>query len=314
MYFSLPNRGERSIWLYLVVLGFAVIGYVVGQLPLTFILMSKVGLGEESAGAISSFQKNPDFSMFGINQNIGLALLLLSFAGLLVFLILGVKYILKRNPITLVTSELQINWKKIGQGFALWFAFTVVLELVALLLQPDSYTFHFRPGAFFGTLLVAILILPIQTTAEEFIFRGFIMQYAGFITRLPWLGWIIASCLFAAVHIANPEVLKYGVPMMMMYYLTAGLFLGAITILDDSLELALGVHYATNFFGVVLLNYEGGALQTAALFSTKMSIAWPAVIMFIITSAMFIGLMGYLFKWRNVKGKFTQMDNESAVV
>jgi membrane protease YdiL (CAAX protease family) len=314
MYFSLPRKGERSFWLYLLVLGFAVIGYVAGQLPLTLVLMSKVGFDDKGDDAISNFQRNPDFSMFGIDQNVGLALLLFSFVGLLTFLVLGVKYILRRNPLSLITSKSRIDWKKIGQGFALWFAFTVILELVAMIFQPESYTFQFRPGPFFGTLLIALFILPIQTTAEEIIFRGFIMQYTGFITRLPWLGWIIASCLFAVVHAANPEVIKYGLPMMMMYYLTAGLFLGAITILDDSLELALGVHFATNFFGVVLLNYEGGALQTAALYSTHMNIAWPAVIMFILTSAFFIGLMGYIFKWRNVIEKFTRIEDEVPLV
>ena len=38
-----------------------------------------------------------------------------------------------------------------------------------------------------------------------------------------------------------------------------------ITILDDGLEYALGIHAATNIYGAGFVTYEGSALQTNAL-------------------------------------------------
>ena len=56
---------------------------------------------------------------------------------------------------------------------------------------------------------------------------------------------------------------------MMVFYISFGLILGIITIMDDGLELPLGIHAANNIFAAVFVSYEGGALQTSALFKVK---------------------------------------------
>jgi len=51
----------------------------------------------------------------------------------------------------------------------------------------------------------------------------------------------------------------------MGYYISVGLFLAIITLLDDSLELALGIHAAINFHRSVFVTFNGSVLDSDAL-------------------------------------------------
>ena len=48
-----------------------------------------------------------------------------------------------------------------------------------------------------------------------------------------------------------------------------GFFLAIITLMDDGLELALGVHIISNIYASLFVTYQGSALKTAALFRIK---------------------------------------------
>ena len=74
---------------------------------------------------------------------------------------------------------------------------------------------------------------------------------------------------FAAVHLGNPEIQEFGVEIMVFYYLSVAVFLAILTLLDNGLELALGIHAATNVYGAAFLSFEGSVLQTNALAEVK---------------------------------------------
>ena len=140
------------------------------------------------------------------------------------------------------------------------------------------------------------------------------MQYIGNITTYPFIGLIISTLFFAILHGSNPEIHEFGFLKMMIYYLSAGLFLGVITILDDSLELALGVHFATNFFGATMLNYTGSAIQTDSLFKVS-SLNVDAMILAFFVCALIFGLIsGYIFKWKNISTIWTKTNIENDIL
>jgi len=67
-------------------------------------------------------------------------------------------------------------------------------------------------------------------------------------------------------HLANPEV-SAGPVLLALFYFSFGAFLALITLKDNGLELALGAHAGNNLFTALLVNYEGGALTTPAIFT-----------------------------------------------
>lgn len=297
MFLQTAKLGKNNWWLYLLTLLLVGIGTVAGQLPMLVVLMIKVkqqGLSDEVFNEMAS---SLDFSAVGINQNWSLLLLLLAFVFGLVGLWFGVKFLHQKTFRHLITPQPTINWRKILFGFGLWFGITAVAELVFYLLSPGNYTMQFDLGMFVGLLAISLLVLPFQTSFEEVIFRGYLLQGISLLTPARWFPLAFTSITFGAMHFMNPEVAAFGVGTTMAYYIGTGLFLGIITLMDDSLELALGVHAATNIFGAVFVTFDESALQTAALFHTSSINMVNLLVAFLVGAGIFLFVAAKKYGW-----------------
>jgi len=188
--------------------------------------------------------------------------------------------------ITLVTPNEQVRWKRIFQGFGLYFLLTFVISFVGIVLSPSEYQLTFKPSQFLVFLPIALVITPIQTSAEELFFRGYLLQGIGLKTRsllIPILG---SSLLFMLPHLQNPEV-KSNFFLMALLYLLLGIFLAVITVKDDSLELAMGVHAANNLFVVLILNYSNSALPSPSIVTASRLDPLSSLISFIVVAVIF---------------------------
>jgi membrane protease YdiL (CAAX protease family) len=291
-------KGLNNWWLYLAGISFVIIGYMLGQVPLTLIMYYKLASNPNyGKDELNSFTKNMDFGALGIDKNIGFILLILMFIFALGFLWIVIKYFHKKRMIDLVTPDRPVNVNKILYGFGLWMGLNIILEIVNYVVSPGDYTFRGLGGSFFFLLLIAVFLLPIQTSFEELFFRGYIMQGLAYFSKNKWVAVVVSSILFGLIHGMNPEIEQYGFWPMQTYYISAGLFLALITVMDDSLELALGVHAATNFFGATFLTYHGSVLQTDTLFITSEINPWAMLFGFIISAIAFVYICAIKFNW-----------------
>lgn len=300
MYFEKAVSGKSEWPLYLVSIVIIIISYaLLGQAPLTGVLMYKMSK-DQSIGMeeLESFGTDMDFSVFGISSNFGFFLMLLIFVISTLALMLCVKLIHRRPFIRLITPLGRINWSKILFGFGLWMGLALIMEGLMYFMDPEAYTMVFKPGSFVVLLLLALLVMPIQTSFEELFFRGYLMPWFGKLVRNKWVPLILTSVLFGLVHGMNPEIEKYGFATMQVYYISAGMFLGLITVLDDSLELALGVHAATNIFGATLLSYEGSVLQTDTIFKSSEVNPNIMIVGLYIAAAIFIFICSKKYNWK----------------
>ena len=112
--------------------------------------------------------------------------------------------------------------------------------------------------------LIGILLIPLQTSFEEYFFRGYLMQGLGIVTKNRWFPLIFTSVVFGMLHIANPEVSKLGYGIL-WYYVGTGFFLGIITLMDEGLELALGFHAANNLITALLVTANCTVFQTNSI-------------------------------------------------
>lgn len=291
-------RGLNELWRYLVGILIVFCFYFLGQLPLYGIVFWKFSsdssLGEE---ALAQFETNLDFEMLGLNKNIGFLLLILMFGFAMFGLYLVIRFVHQKELLSYITTKARVDFRKILFGFGLWMIISVLLEAISYILSPETYTFRWIPESFIPLLLISLVFLPVQTTFEEFFFRGYIMQGIAFFAKNKWLPILLSSIFFGFVHGTNPEVAKYGFWTMQMYYIVAGLFLALITVLDDGLELALGVHAATNIFGATLFTYEGSVLQTDSLFISNEVKPWLMISGFIIGASIFIFVCFKKYAW-----------------
>jgi len=121
--------------------------------------------------------------------------------------------------------------------------------------SPDSFQWHFDLWSFLILFLICVFLLPFQTSFEEVLFRGYLLQWLVVLLRNKYLPLLITSVLFGLLHSFNPEVDELGW-LSMIYYIGFGLFMGLITIMDDGLELAIGFHWATNFIGFCFVSND----------------------------------------------------------
>ena len=107
-------------------------------------------------------------------------------------------------------------------------------------------------------------MIPIQTSVEELIFRGYLMQGLGTLFKNRWGPLLSTSIIFGLLHLWNPEIDKLGLELI-WYYIGTGIFLGIITLMDDGMELALGFHAANNLVTALLVTASWTAFQTESI-------------------------------------------------
>ena len=204
-------------------------------------------------------------SMRETPNNLALFINLLPFVFLLALLFFFVRFLHQRKIISLTTSREKIDFKRIFFSFGIIVFFTIASFMISYFMDNSEIKWNFNPIKFSILFLISILFFPFQIGFEEYLFRGFFMQQIGILTKNRWFPLVVTSVFFGLFHSANPEVAKMGFGVM-IFYIGTGFFLGIITLMDDSLELALGFHLGNNLMAALLITSDFSALQTDAIF------------------------------------------------
>ena len=204
------------------------------------------------------------FSVFP-SKNIGLALFLLTFAFGCLGLYLTIKFIHNQSIKSITTSRDKIDYSRIFYSFFLVVGITVLFMPIDLFLSPDEYELTFNLNQFLILVIICLTLLPLQTSFEEYLIRGYLLQGIGITTKSRFLAFTIPSILFGLLHFANPEIDKLG-NAFIFAYVFMGFFLGLITMMDEGLELALGWHYANNLMAALFITADWSVLQTDSIY------------------------------------------------
>jgi membrane protease YdiL (CAAX protease family) len=204
-------------------------------------------------------------SMSEIPNNLSLFINLSPFILLLGLLFLLVRVLHKRSILSLTTSRNEVDYKKILFSFGLIVLLAIVTFYASYSMDSSSILWNFNPMKFAILFIISILLFPFQIGFEEYLFRGYLMQQIGIIAKNRWFPLLITSVMFGVFHSANPEVAKMGYGVM-VFYIGTGLFLGIMTLMDESLELALGFHLGNNLMAALLITSDFSAIHTDAVF------------------------------------------------
>lgn len=279
------GKNRHGLWFVFVVLC-VFLAYVIGQVPLIFTIQSKVSSGAITSEDALVFYDTADFDAVGISSTVGLVLLLLSFVAALIVLLVLVRYLHNRSMLSLVSPARKVHWRKFFFAMIVWFLLTAIVEVVLYVMDPQAYNFVLDWRAWLPLIVVALLMLPLQTTFEELLVRGYLMQRIAVAFNRPWPAVVLTAAFFGVMHLGNPEIEEFGLVPMMGYYVSVGLALAVITVLDNGLEYALGIHAATNIYGAGFVTYTGSALQTDAL--VRVEVVSPGLMILFFIAAMVI--------------------------
>ena len=303
MFLQQAIKSENQFWKYIVGSLIVIMASFIGQMPFLFAFIYKLISDGKKMDAINFDEKS---LMATLDKNTTLFLLLFSFAVALVALYFVIKYLHQQNFKSMVTARKKIDWSRVSFAFGLWAIVTAGITAIDYYQNPQDYVLNFQLEPFLILLAIGIVMIPIQTSVEEFIFRGYLMQGFANLSYNKWFPLVMTSFIFGVMHIANPEVQKLGY-ITMVYYIGTGLFLGILTLMDDGMELSLGFHAANNLVGALLVTADWSAFQTHSVLkdisepSAGFDIFLPVIIVFPILLLIFSKYYG----WTNWKEKLT---------
>ena len=120
-------------------------------------------------------------------------------------------------------------------------------------------------------VLIALVLIPIQTGFEEVFFRGYLMQGVSLLTRNRLFLAVVTAVLFTVPHLLNPEPAEYGFAIYILQIMSFGIFFALLTLLDGGIELAAGYHAINNLFLGLIANNDVSPLATPSIFVTSLS-------------------------------------------
>lgn len=301
-YIEQAYKGANQWWMYVLAFVAMFFGIQVASIPL-FIAGYFATDGNSKkllADAANSFMN------IGINKNLYLAIMIFTFMVALLILYLFIKYVHKRDFKTVVTSRAKIDWRRFWFAFILWGSIAAITTLVGVFLNPEDVVWNFKPLPFFTLLLISFFMLPFQTSAEELVFRGYLMQGLGTAVKNRWFPLLATSLAFGLLHGANPEVAKLGWGIM-VFYIGTGLFYGIATLMDEGTELALGLHAANNIIAAFLVTTDWTVFQTNALYldTSEPELTWDAYIPVFVIYPILLFVFSKRYKWHSWQEKLT---------
>lgn len=294
MYIEQGYKGNLGVWnFFLIPVGF--------MLFMVFNYFSTLMLVEEQGQSVEEIMAQM-IEMMG--KMPFLIVNLLVFVVGLASIFVWVKYIHQQSITSLTTSRRKIDWKRIGFMFIFWASISAATMLLSVYSAPENFEYNLNWSKFIPLVVVSFLLFPFQTSFEEYLFRGQLLQGLGILTKTRWVPFFLTSVLFGVMHAANPEVEKLGMEIM-VYYIGTGLLLGAMTLLDEGLELALGFHAANNITAALMVTSTWTAVQTDSVFLdvSQPSFGLVDMLPIVVGYPIILLILAKIYKWSNWKEK-----------
>ncbi len=305
-------KGRTEWYWYLITLAIVFIFWqFIGVIPLSIAAYLK-------AGSLDKFMEaaNDAFATVGLDSNLYLFLGLLTLITGFLGLVIGVKFIHNRMIKTVVTSRDKVDWKRFFYAFGLWFSISIVFLVIGIYMDSDNIIWNFKPIPFFILVLISLLLIPLQTSFEELLMRGYLMQGIGVLAKNRWVPLLVTSLIFGLLHGANPEVEKLGWGIM-VFYIGTGLLFGITTLMDEGTEIALGMHAANNIVAAVFVTANWTAFQTEALFidTSEPSLGWETYLPVFVLYPIVLLILSKKYGWKNWSEKlFGKVEKPNLVI
>ncbi len=292
---EIASKGKNHWWRYLIMVAVSLFGaQLLGGIPLGVLIAYKI----KSHPDFQTPSNSMDFEAYGIDPILGFILALIPFVLSLYLFWVLINPIHGRRFTEVINGTNRIRWNRFFRGLLVWGGIIAVLSVLdVFVIEPGNYSLNFDITSFLPLLVVALLLLPVQTAFEEVLFRGYIAQGVGVLTTNRWMVVIIPSIFFALMHGLNPEVFKHGFGIMMLQYFLIAAVFALVSWFDDGIELAMGAHAANNIFLSLFVTAEESALQTPSVFKVIETNLYKDFVMLFVACLVFVILLTWKYRW-----------------
>ncbi|MDO5861000.1 CPBP family intramembrane glutamic endopeptidase, partial [Methanobrevibacter sp.] len=127
------------------------------------------------------------------------------------------------------------NWKLYFKCLAIPIIIYVIYYAISLIINPESGA---SSEVSLVTVIIATILIPVQCIAEEYVFRGVLMQTIGSWFKIPILAIIIQAIIFAIGH-------TYDIKGVIAVFIS-GIVLALLTWKSNGLEAGSAIHSINN--------------------------------------------------------------------
>lgn len=272
--------GELSLVLLLVVVGIVVVS----------------GIGAVLAEVLDAGPASADSEVFFEDPVADMALQLVGIAIGIPIVLWGARYLGKRPAGTVSSVVGRLRWKWLGLCAAVAFPLIIVQFGIMIAWTWGEESAEPAGGGWPGwtSFLVSLAVLgalvPFQAAAEEYVFRGWLVQVIGRAVRSPWPAVVLASLLFALAH-------GFGELSGFVLLLYSALWWGWLVIRTGGLEAVITLHAANNLlaFGLAAGFDELASTETAA------DAPWQAMVVEFVFAPLYCLVVAWMAKRRGVE-------------
>ena len=176
--------------------------------------------------------------------------------------------IVKDRPFSSYTSSYGgWNYKLYLKALVIPFIIMIIFEGISIAFNGPEGSNHFSIGFF----IACLILVPLQCIAEEYVFRGLIMQTFGSWFKIPVLAVVLQAIVFAAIHGYNS--------LGNVAILISGILMGIIAWKSDGIEVSSAMHTVNNFLIAMTVMFGlTESSSTIQLTDTLVTIALDVII------------------------------------
>ncbi len=283
--FVAPARARPQLWRLVLglVLMAAVFVLVAGAAAGALVLV----LGRAEAGAMLRRMLDPVTPL-------GTILLLSTFVGMALAPVAAARLLHGRGAATLFGPA-----RRTARHFALAAGLVVALYTVSLLAWTIGFApeRNLAPGLWLLLLPLGLLLVLIQTGAEEMVFRGYLMQQLAARFPHPAIYMGLPAVLFGVLHF-DPLTMAANAWLVVASAGLFGLAAADLTRVTGSLGAAWGLHFANNCVAILVVATQGTitglALYVTPYSAGEVTVTAPLILMDMAALA----LLWAVLRWR----------------
>ena len=170
-----------------------------------------------------------------LNTNLGEIFTDLSVIVMIPALYIATKIVRDRPFSSYASSRGGWNFKLYLKALIIPFIALMVFQGIDVVINGADGTYHFS----ILFLIASLILVPLQCTAEEFVYRGLIMQTFGSWFKIPVLAIVLQAIIFSVSHGYNS--------LGLVEVFVSGLIFGFLTWKTNGIEVSSAIHTANNF-------------------------------------------------------------------
>lgn len=191
---------------------------------------------------------------YGRSTPLETTLFLSTFFAMGLAVLISARIFQRRGLASLLGPDLRQVWVNFQVSASILFAVVVVWVGVGSFFSEPIANLPFRTWLFW--LPTSLILVLVQTSAEELVFRGYLQQQLAARFSSRWIWWFLPSILFGLAHY-NPDSQGSNAWLVVADTCVIGLVAADLTARTGNLGAAIGLHFVNNVMALLITSLSG---------------------------------------------------------